>query len=90
MGTGIAISVLDAGMKVILLEQDEAALQRGQDRVTAHYRDRVSAQKMKAEVAQAREACLHSTLDWAEMAKADLVIEAVFEDLAVKQEVFKK
>jgi len=90
MGTGIAISVLDAGMKVILLEQDEAALQRGQDRVTAHYRDRVSAQKMKAEVAQAREACLHSTLDWAEMAKADLVIEAVFEDLAVKQAVFKK
>jgi 3-hydroxyacyl-CoA dehydrogenase len=90
MGTGIAISVLDAGMNVILLEQDEAALQRGQHRVTAHYRDRVSAQKMKAEVAQTREACLHSTLDWAEMAKADLVIEAVFEDIAVKQEVFKK
>ena len=90
MGTGIAISVLDAGMNVILLEQDEAALQRGKDRLTAHYRDRVSAQKMKADVAQAREACLHPTLDWAEMAKADLVIEAVFEDLAVKQAVFKK
>ena len=90
MGTGIAISVLDAGMKVILLEQDEAALQRGQNRVTAYYRDRVSAQKMTAEVAQAREACLHSTLDWSEMAQADLVIEAVFEDLAIKQAVFKK
>jgi len=90
MGTGIAISVLDAGMQVILLEQDAAALQRGQDRVVAHYRDRVAAQKMKADVAQAREACLHSTLDWADMAKADLVIEAVFEDLAVKQEVFRK
>jgi 3-hydroxyacyl-CoA dehydrogenase len=77
-------------MQVILLEQDAAALQRGQDRVIAHYRDRVAAQKMKADVAQAREACLHSTLDWADMAKADLVIEAVFEDLAVKQEVFKK
>jgi 3-hydroxyacyl-CoA dehydrogenase len=90
MGTGITISALDAGMQVILLEQDEAALQRGQDRVVAHYRERVSAQKVKADIAQAREASLSSTLDWSEMAKADLVIEAVFEDFAVKQEVFKK
>lgn len=90
MGTGITISALDAGMQVILLEQDEAALQRGQDRVVTHYRERVSAQKVKADVAQAREASLRSTLDWSEIAKADLVIEAVFEDLAVKQEVFKK
>jgi len=90
MGTGIAISVLDAGMQVILLEQDEIALTRGQDRVNAHYRDRVAAQKMKPEVAQARQACLRATLDWSDMAQADVVIEAVFEDLAVKQEVFKK
>lgn len=90
MGTGIAISVLDAGMQVILLEQDAAALQRGQDRVVAYYRDRVATQKIKVDVAKAREACLHVTLDWADIAKAGLVIEAVFEDLAVKQAVFKK
>lgn len=90
MGSGIVIAALDAGMKVILLEQDEAALNRGKERVVAHYRDRVAAQKMKAIVAGEREARLLCTLDWNQLAKADLVIEAVFEDLEVKKEVFKK
>ena len=90
MGSGIVISALDAGMKVILLEQDEAALNRGKERVATHYRDRVAALKMKAMTAGEREAHLQCTLDWNQLTKADLVIEAVFEDLAVKQEVFKK
>ena len=90
MGTGIAISALDAGLQVVLLEQDEAACQRVQARIESHYRDRVAAQKMKADTAQACEARLRCTLDWTEMAHADLVIEAVFEDLAVKQSVFQK
>jgi len=90
MGAGIAISALDAGLRVILLEQDEAALQRGVARVTEHYAGRVSAGKMKAAVAAASETRLASTTDWAQFAKVDLVIEAVFEDLAVKQEVFRK
>jgi 3-hydroxyacyl-CoA dehydrogenase len=90
MGAGIAICALDAGLNVILLEQDASALQRGQQRVTDHYQSRVSAGKMKAAVAAAAEARLSPTTDWAQLAQADLVIEAVFEDLAVKQEVFKK
>jgi len=90
MGAGIAISVLDAGLNVILLEQDDAALQRGVARVTEHYAGRVSAGKMKAAVAAANEARLAPTTDWTQFAQVDLVIEAVFEDLAVKQEVFKK
>jgi len=90
MGSGIVISALDAGMKVILLEQDEAALNRGKERVATHYRDRVAALKMKAMTAGEREAHLQCTLDWNQLTKADLVIEAFFEDLAVKQEVFKK
>ena len=90
MGAGIAISVLDAGLRVILLEQDDTALQRGVARVTEHYASRVSAGKMKAAVAAANEARLAPTTDWAQFAQVDLVIEAVFEDLAVKQEVFKK
>lgn len=90
MGTGIAISLLDAGLRVVLLEQDDAARQRGHDRVITHYRNRVATQKMKTEVALERQSRLHSSLDWADMASADLVIEAVFEDLAVKQEVFRK
>ncbi|TXT34527.1 MAG: 3-hydroxyacyl-CoA dehydrogenase [Comamonadaceae bacterium] len=90
MGAGIAICALDAGLRVILLEQDDAALQRGQQRVTEHYQSRVQAGKMKAAMAAAAEARLLPSTDWAQLAQADLVIEAVFEDLAVKQEVFKK
>jgi 3-hydroxyacyl-CoA dehydrogenase len=90
MGTGIAICALDAGLKVILLEQDAAALQRGQQRVTEHYQGRVSAGKMKATVAADGEARLEPTTNWARFGQADLVIEAVFEDIAVKQEVFGK
>jgi 3-hydroxyacyl-CoA dehydrogenase len=90
MGAGIAICALDAGLAVILLEQDGEALQRGQQRVTDHYQGRVTAGKMKASLAAANEARLTPTIDWAQLSHADLVIEAVFEDLAVKQDVFKK
>ena len=90
MGSGIAIAALDAGFDVTLLEQDEATLQRGATRIREHYANRVLAGKMKASAAAQREAHLSATTDWAAMAQADLVIEAVFEDLAVKQEVFRK
>ena len=90
MGAGIAICVLDAGLNVILLEQDDAALQRGQQRVAEHYQNRVTAGKLKAAVAAANQARLSPTTDWAQLARADLVIEAVFEDMAVKQDVFRK
>ncbi len=90
MGSGIAICALDAGLNVILLEQDEAALQRGQQRVAEHYQGRVAAGKLKAAVAAASQARLSPTTDWVQLGRADLVIEAVFEDMAVKQDVFRK
>jgi len=90
MGAGIAICALDAGLNVILLEQDEATLQRGKQRVAEHYQSRVAAGKVKAAVATASEARLSPTTDWVQLGRADLVIEAVFEDMAVKQEVFRK
>jgi 3-hydroxyacyl-CoA dehydrogenase len=90
MGAGIAICALDAGLQVILLEQDEAALQRGTQRVTDHYAGRVAAGKMQAEVAAAAKARLTPTIHWTMLGQVDLVIEAVFEDLAVKLDVFKK
>lgn len=90
MGVGIAICALDAGLKVILLEQDDAALQRGSARVTDHYASRVASGAVKASLAAANEARLKPTTDWSQLAQVDLVIEAVFEDLAVKQEVFRK
>jgi len=90
MGSGISIAALDAGLSVVLLEQDSAALQRGRQRITEHYRGRVAAEKLKASEAAALEARLETTTDWARLAQADLVVEAVFEDLAVKQGVFRQ
>lgn len=90
MGTGIAIAALDAGYNVLLLEQDEAALDRGGARIREHYAARVSARKMASDVAQSRQDRLRTSLQWNDIAEADLVIEAVFEDLDVKRQVFAR
>ena len=90
MGSGIALAALDAGYVVLLLEQDGAALDRGVARIRDHYDERVRSGKVLAEQAQARQQPLQATLDWSVLAQADLVIEAVFEDLAVKQQVFTR
>jgi 3-hydroxyacyl-CoA dehydrogenase len=90
MGTGIAIVALDAGFDVLLLEQDEAALGRGTQRIQAHYADRVKAGKLGAEVEAERVSRLRGSLDWNLIAEADLVVEAVFEELSVKQAVFRR
>jgi 3-hydroxyacyl-CoA dehydrogenase len=90
MGSGIAIAALDSGHDVVLLEQDDTALQRGATRIQEHYAGRVAAGRIKVAQAAACESRLSTTTDWSAMAEADMVIEAVFEDLAVKQEVFRR
>lgn len=90
MGTGIAICGLDAELEVTLLEQDAAALHRGATRVREHYARRVAAGKVRADRAAECETRLRATTDWNALAQADLVIEAVFEDLAVKRDVFAR
>lgn len=90
MGTGIAISALDAGLQVTLLEQDASALQLGLDRISHFYQERVAAGKLSADKAHSHQQALNGTLAWNDLAQAQIVIEAVFEDMAVKQEVFRK
>jgi len=90
MGSGIAIACLEAGCDVLLLEQDAAALERGATRIHAHFAGRLQSGKVKAATAAAVEARLQASLDWSRLADADLVIEAVFEDLAVKRQVFER
>ncbi len=90
MGSGIAIAALDAGYDVLLLEQDGAALQRGEDRIRDHYAGRVRAGRMAPAVGQARQDRLCCSLAWNDLAAADLVIEAVFEELEVKRQVFAR
>ncbi len=90
MGTGIAIAALDAGLEATLLEQDAAALQRGETRIQEHYARRVAAGKLSADAAADCRSRLVATTDWNALATVDLVVEAVFEDLAVKREVFSR
>lgn len=90
MGTGIAIALLQAGLYVWLLEQDQSGLERGSARVAAHYRDRLARHKISAAQASEQQARLQTSLEWGVLAEADMVIEAVYEDLAVKQAVFAR
>jgi len=88
MGTGIAITLADAGLPVTLLEQDSEALARGRDKLERHYRGQVDKQRMNAATADQRLASITPTTDYVALADVDLVIEAVFEDMDVKREVF--
>ncbi len=89
MGTGIAIAALEAGLQVSLLEQSAEALERGSSRIAEHFSSRVKAGKVDAAKAERLQGRLTATLDWPSLQAADVVIEAVFEDLAVKQSVFR-
>lgn len=89
MGGGIAMCFANAGIPVALLEAKPEALDRGLLQIRNNYQISVKRGKLTAEQLEQRMELLHGTLDYAEIADADLVIEAVFESLAVKQQVFR-
>ena len=90
MGTGIGINFLNAGIPVTILETRADALERGVAAVRKVYDDRVKKGKMKQDKAEASVALLKPTLSYDDLREADLVIEAVFEDIGVKEAVFRK
>jgi 3-hydroxyacyl-CoA dehydrogenase len=90
MGGGIAMSFANAGIPVTLLEAKQEALDRGIASIRKNYEGAVGKGKMKPEEAAKRVSFITPTLDYSAARDADLVIEAVFEDLAVKKEVFRK
>lgn len=87
MGTGIAMAVLDAGLEVVLVERDAAALERGMATIEQSYRRRVQAGRLYPELAFQRQAALHAGLDWSALGSVDLAVEAAYEDMEVKREV---
>ncbi len=90
MGGGIAMCFANAGIPVTLVEVKQDALERGMAVVEKNYRTAVSRGSMaEGEVAK-RMALFTPTTDWNAVADADLVIEAVFETMEVKQDVFTK
>jgi 3-hydroxyacyl-CoA dehydrogenase len=90
MGSGIAISALDGGFEVLLIEAEDSALARGRERVEAFYAGRVKRGRLQETVATERISRLTTSLDWQHLDSADLIIEAVFEDMGVKQDVFRR
>lgn len=88
MGTGIAISCLDAGFPVVLVERAQEALDRGTARISDNYRSSVAKGRITSDSADDRLSRLAGTTDMAALSSVDLVIEAVFEDEDVKRTVF--
>jgi 3-hydroxyacyl-CoA dehydrogenase len=90
MGSGIALCALDAGLQVVLLEQNDQALEMGSERIRQYYADRVKRGKLTTERAAQCMERLRPTTDWDHLTRVDMVIEAVFEDMQVKQALFRR
>ncbi|HPR43170.1 MAG TPA: 3-hydroxyacyl-CoA dehydrogenase NAD-binding domain-containing protein [Ottowia sp.] len=90
MGGGIAMNFLNAGIPVTILETKQEALDRGLATIRKNYEAQVKKGKLKQDKYEQRMALLTSTLSYDDIKDADMVIEAVFEELGVKETVFKK
>lgn len=90
MGGGIAMNFVNVGIPVTLLEISQEALQRGKDLIAKNYAMTVSKGKLSVELAAQRQDMITGTTDYNELADMDLVIEAVFENLDIKKQVFSK
>jgi len=90
MGGGISMNFLNAGIPVIILETRQEALDRGVATIRKNYEAQVKKGKLKEDKYAARMALLSTTLSYEDIAQADLVIEAVFEEIGVKEAVFKQ
>lgn len=90
MGQGIAIALLDAGLEVRLVETAEPALARARQRLAAHYADAAAKGRVSAAIVPSILSRVKGTTGIEAIAGADVVIEAVFEDLTVKRELFTR
>jgi 3-hydroxyacyl-CoA dehydrogenase len=90
MGGGIAMVLANAGIPVLLKEADQAALDRGLATIKSNYANSVKRGRFTEQAADERLKRITPTLSYDDFAKVDLVIEAVFEGMALKKEVFKE
>lgn len=88
MGGGIAMNFLNAGYPVTIVETTQQALDRGLKTIRANYDNTAKKGRISAADVEARMALLTPTLELEALADADLIIEAVFENMEVKQELF--
>ena len=90
MGGGISMNFLNAGIPVKMLEMKQDALDRGIATIRKNYESQVKRGKLTQDKYEQRMGLLSTTLDYADLKDADMVIEAVFEEMGVKQAVFEK
>ena len=90
MGGGISMNFLNAGIPVTILETKQDALDRGLATIRRNYEAQVRKGKLTQDKVEQRMALLKPTLSYDDIADADLVIEAVFEEIGVKEQVFRK
>jgi 3-hydroxyacyl-CoA dehydrogenase len=90
MGGGIAMNFINAGLPVTLLETKQEALDRGLATIRKNYESAVKKGRLTLEKLEERLALIKPTLSYDDLAQADLIIEAVFEELGVKEQVFSK
>jgi 3-hydroxyacyl-CoA dehydrogenase len=88
MGAGMAVAVLDAGLPVTMIERDDEALARGRGHIERVYDGLVAKGRIKPEAKAAALARFSGSTSYEALSQVDLVIEAVFEDMAVKKAVF--
>jgi 3-hydroxyacyl-CoA dehydrogenase len=90
MGGGIAMCFANAGIPVALLEQSAQALDRGLALIRKNYETSVSRGSLSAERAERAFGLIRGAREDGALSEADIIIEAVFENLAVKQQVFAR
>ena len=88
MGGGIAMNFANAGIPVTLVETQQAALDRGLAVVRKNYENSAKRGRFTAEQVEQRMGLLSGSLSMESLADCDLVIEAVFENMAIKKEIF--
>jgi 3-hydroxyacyl-CoA dehydrogenase len=90
MGGGIAMNFANAGIPVKLLEMKQEALDKGLATIRKNYENTMKKGKLSPEKCEQRIGLITGTLSYDEIGQADIVVEAVFEDMGVKETVFKK
>lgn len=88
MGGGIAMNFLNIGLPVVMLEMKQEALDRGVATIRRNYENTMKKGRLTAEQVEQRMGLLSTTLSYDDLAQADLIIEAVFEEMGVKKAVF--
>ncbi len=90
MGRGIVMSLASAGIEVLWLDNNPEMIEQGLTVVAETYAHNVRQGRISEEQAATRRACVRAVADYAALAEADLAIEAVYENLGIKQEIFRQ